>query len=521
MRNPADFTHQRRRAWPLIGCAVALLFIVGAARADAEEPYSPPEVLLLARLERTDLLLRRADSVLSGLGAANAESQLRTALGAAMNNPELTGVVLSQPLEVLWLGTEGLPFSTVWKFSTSDKEALAWALFFRSGRTGIPSGELRFDGDMAAWGHDADAVAAALRIEERVVAAAEEGTVKANLRVADFLRANDEAVRRELEAMRTRMAEALEGVEGGDAALRAARTQLNRVMALLRQTERIEIALRLIDDGVKVEFGMFPVAGTPAALFVNAQRGAPLTLPALCPAETGALFAHNMFPGSAIGEMALGLFKLNGGESGAKAGPEIAMALLLSPEPGKPVEILDIREGSAAEAIRRKWESAAAELSKDQPFLLRPVPAPEGEEGVRLAQLVPNEELLSKAGMGIFRHILGDIVLAAQETRDDITTTSVGTNPVKRLREVRALAAHPDAALSGDAGFRRVVEMLPSHPGAMIYVSPEGVRRWLALGGVYAKGPRFGVGAGLAVRQGLIEGGLVFPTDMIAGPVGP
>lgn len=490
--------------------AIILLFGLPAYGQQQNGP-SEAQALLTVHIERTDLLALKANDILRGLGAEEGGDGLLAVIGSFMDNPQLAGVDVKKPITFYQLSVKDqIAFAA--RFHPFDREALQWSLFFREVRERQSSGEIRFKGDVAAWAMSGEAAEAALEIED-VQAGGTEGSINLLLHISDYLKADAPRFQSELDAMRRRMEEALSRVEGSEGAVRAAQRQLNRTVGLLRQMDRLEFSIHPVEGGVSSRFSLSPVAGTPAALFINAAESNGLTLTEMCPPDADLVVAHNVFPAQSIGSMALGLFGLDAEEQESTS--EALTALILASDSG-PVEVVDIRKGKAADSMERKWRGAVSASTTEYPFVLRPVPAPDGEDSVRMAQLVPSGDLLPQGGIAILQYLLGEVILAAQERNGSTLITSLGTTPIRRLREIRALAGHPEGGLAREAYFQRSMDALPSPSNAIVYVSPEGIKRWLSLGGISTGIPRFGLAAGVVIKQGRIEGDLLIPTDFLS-----
>ncbi len=122
---------------------------------------------------------------------------------------------------------------------------------------------------------------------------------------------------------------------------------------------------------------------------------------------------------------------------------------------------------------------------------------------MRLAELAPDEAVLSPGGIRLFRRFLGNPVLAAQESRGDLCITAVGRAPAERVGQVESLLETKRDSLLASGVFRRSVESLPARPNALLYVSPAALGRWFALAGLSApqRSPAdaMGLAAGAAV----------------------
>jgi hypothetical protein len=94
----------------------------------------------------------------------------------------------------------------------------------------------------------------------------------------------------------------------------------------------------------------------------------------------------------------------------------------------------------------------------------------------------------------------------------------VGDNPLDRIREVRSLGKDIGSSLRHEAGFVASLEGMPRHPQLLLYVAPEGIRRWFGLAGVPGE-------AIAPVPRGLTAGFRFSPADGVlavaTAPLGP
>jgi len=377
------------------------------------------------------------------------------------------------------------------------------------------AGTIRFAGDLAAWGQDARAARAALAVPSDA-SNPNEGRIRLRLEVSQILTAFGKEFDSEVDAMKARMAEALQNAGQVEADVRSAQAELDRVVALLRQTDRLDAVLMMAGNAATLKVEALPLPGSPLSILVGAHPQGGLQLVKLCPPDALAVGGHNLAVQTAVRNLALRLI----GWGAFPAKPETAppggerlVALLVPETEEATAEFLDLRSGNGAAAARAAWDAATKSLDKEQAFFVRPIPGPENEKDVQLAQVIPNEGAL-KGGVSIVSRILGEVVLAAQESLDGVTATAVGRNPVNRLRQVRALVGRPEAALSGTAAFHRTAEGLPENPNAFFYVSPEGVTRWLRLGGMEAGMPSIGFMGGMSLAGGKISVTLMVPLDL-------
>jgi hypothetical protein len=84
------------------------------------------------------------------------------------------------------------------------------------------------------------------------------------------------------------------------------------------------------------------------------------------------------------------------------------------------------------------------------------------------------------------------------------------------VREAGALGAAEKDSLAASARFRRSIASLPEKPNLLVYISPDALRRWLALGGRASSEPipadAMGLAAGLTIGGDGVRFVLKFPT---------
>jgi hypothetical protein len=107
----------------------------------------------------------------------------------------------------------------------------------------------------------------------------------------------------------------------------------------------------------------------------------------------------------------------------------------------------------------------------------------------------------------LFGGLLGQDAKAALDTGQERTMLLVGAEPLRRVRQIRALGDGGRFSLRDEARFSASLEGMPERPQALLYVAPEGLQRWFALAGVPAQAiapvPR---GVTAAVRVSSAEG---------------
>lgn len=209
--------------------------------------------------------------------------------------------------------------------------------------------------------------------------------------------------------------------------------------------------------------------------------------------------------------LGLGFVRALNGEPATGSGRLDALTL----KGGGRIELLDIRLGAGAEAVRAQWDKLSQDLSPNRPVFLRPVPEPADLPNARMAQLVPNDAALGETASTVFRHLFGPVVLAAQLKMDDRVATVVSDEPVKRLKEMTAIARQQKEGLAAVAAFTTVISQLPDSPNLLVYASPRAVERWLALGGLTIPMPASGLGAAVRLEAEAIRAVIAVPAPVV------
>jgi hypothetical protein len=518
---------------------------IGHAAAGRERAESlPPDCLAITVIADAGAALQRADNILSALEGKPADGSLRTGLGELIRNPDFAGVDLSAPLRFFYMNPKLFPRPWVYQFGVTDPAALKKAM--SANRPEAQEGEaaLRLEGRQATWSLDAKAAESVIQWQKgggKLPEFRAAGQFQARLDVQGFLRASDAEFADAIPLMKDRIRQALErGGRTGPAVeqeIAAVQAQLDTAVAALRQMRDVDFALELDPAFVRVGLDVRLADSAPLRVLFRSHAPGDVGLLGLCPPEAGLVVVNNLSFVKAAGQMLLnmaGWTSPEKSEQGAGSGHR-ALALFLSQQPGEAnaptrVEILDLRDGDQAMEARQQWDRLARPASEPaipdhaggEPFTLHPVSAGEPEPaGVRLAEIVPDEATLQPKGLAAFRRFLGSRVQAAQECRGDTCITAIGGSPVERVRQAEALVEAKKDSLAASSRFRRSIASLPEKPNLLVYISPDALRRWLALGGRASSEPipadAMGLAAGLTIGGDGVRFVLKFPTAGILG----
>jgi hypothetical protein len=501
----------------------------------------PPGCLAAGAISDAAGAVQRAEEILSALDGKPADGSLRTGLGSLIRNPDLAGVDLSAPVRFFYMNPQLFSSPWVYQFGVTDADGLKRAM--AANRPEAQEGEvaLRLEGRQATWSLDAKAAESLIEWEKGGGKSPDfraAGQFQARLDVQGLLRAFDSQFAAEVLLMKGRAREALERRGRNDAAVEreisAVQAQLDSAVAALRQVREADFALELDPAFARVELDVRLMDSSPLRELFRAHAPGDLGLLGLCPPEASLVAVNNLSFVKAAGEMLLNMAGWPSPEKsapGAGAGHR-AVALFLSRQAGEPdaptrVEILDLRDGDQAVKARQEWDRLARPAAEPAipggvggaPFSLHPVSAAgPGAAGVRLAEIAPDEATLQPRGLAVFRRFLGSRAQAAQESRGDTCVTAIGGSPAERVRQAEALAEAKQDSLAASPRFQRSIASLPEKPNLLVYISPDALRRWFALGGRASSAPipadAMGPAAGLTIGDGA-RFVLKFPTGDI------
>ncbi len=478
-----------RRLPPMIFLGLALMAAPGFAQTSADREMAeslPPDCLAAGAVSDSAVAIRRAGEILSALGGKPADASLRTGLGSLIRNPELAGVDLSAPIRFFYMNPKLFPRPWVYQFSVTDAEALKKAVAEKGAEKQEGEVTLVLNGRQATWSLDAKAAESVIQWQKaggKAPALRVAGQFQARLDVQAYLRASDADFAAEVLLMKGRVREALQrGGRNGpeiEKEISAVQAQLDSAVAALRQVRDADFAIEFDPDFVRVALDVRLADSAPLRQLFRAHAPGGLSLLDLCPPEAGLVVVNNLSFVKAAGRMFLNMAgwpSPEKSEPGAGSGHR-AIALFLTRPPDQPdaptrVEILDLRDGDQAVKARQEWdrlarpatEPAVPDQAAGEPFSLHPVGAEEpGPDGMRLAEIVPDEAALQPKELAVFRRFLGSRVQAAQECRDDTCVTAIGGSPAEPRAPGR----------SSRGGEEGIADGFPSVPDEHRFVAGE------------------------------------------------
>lgn len=305
-----------------------------------------------------------------------------------------------------------------------------------------------------------------------------------------------------LEAMKARMAEAAREHAPGDEnrIATAARMQLDLAYWAFRQADRVVADLLVSQEDAFVSASLVPSEGSLLAAILGAQPQGGLDLAEQLPGDAIAVAAHAL----SLPEMLAGLMAVMGfGQprtGGGQPAGAAAFALLPSSTPEASFEAFALASGARAAAWRERWVA----LAQGSGWLrLDPVPAEGADElDAEAARPVLNASAMPPGLARLFARLFGEEPLAAMAAGDGWAALALSHEPFARFRAMAPGLQSPAPAL------RNALARFPTDSHAMLYVSPQGIAKWLALGGRHVPTPEEGDGGlALALRIQPVEAG--------------
>ena len=493
-------------------------------------PGLPEDCLVAGVLTDARALCRLAGELLVAVDGKSDADRLLRRIGERLQNPTLAGVDLSSPIRFFYMNPRKYQGPWVYQFAVSDPAALKRAMARRSKETARLSVSMK--GNQATAFLDALAGKDLMRSLETHPAELvfnTRGRLRLRMNVPLTLRVYQRELTHQIEEMKWRMRWAVNRAPsqaGAELEIAQWHQDLNAILLLLGQVRETECGIEPALDFAAFHIRVEPFPGSALAAFVAAHPQGSQALLRRCPSDATLLVTHNIMIADAVRNLilrTLDLRKLVAVREPVKpSGGHAAFALLPSPAPGSRFEALELRSGATAKMALNRWKRFAEPLAEtaSQPILLRPIKSEQQlPEGLRIAEVIPNEEALGASGVNAIRFLFGRRTRAALELGDEGSVLVVGRNPLTRIRQIRELAKDKGASLRLDEAFVRSLELLPDNPNLLAYVSPRGIRQWLMLAGVSPDtlSPiRTGVAVGLkASPDGVLIGSLRLPTRPI------
>jgi len=526
---------------------VALLLVLFAASTDAsaagsttlqgrasfppasslQPPAStPPDCLIAGRFDDVKSLCDRLGEILSAMDGSTDGKYLLGNVGAKLRNPAFAGVNLSAPIRFFLMSPKKFSDPWVFQFGVTDADALKKAIK-RHGAEG-EAGHLYLRGSQATWSLN-EAAAATLRSWQESHPGATvlraSGQLSLRLHVLQIMEQYEEEVVLQARRMKARMRQALDRREEepiNPQEVSAAETELDAVIALLRQVADVDLGIEMTREYGRISLDAATLPGTPLRGLVTSHPTCSMEL-GNCPGDAMIVVAHNIALMNAVRNMvvrALGL-----GSAGlfqqrpaAQSGHTV-LAAFISPAAEAPLEVLELCDGARALAALGRWQrfEAPDSTGRELPFVLRPLPVEQADDGVlRLAAIVLNESVLGPAGMQAAQRLFGPNPKAVLSLHDGRSASAVGRSPLRHIRQVMALHTGKGQSLRSNPSFSHLVAGTPDHPNFLVYVSPDGIRNWLKLAGLTPDEPRSDerglIGWARFTEQGQIAAAVRIPT---------
>ena len=491
-------------------------------------------------------------------GSRQAAALLR-GLGARINNPSLAGVNLKAPIHFFFMDPKKYSSPWVYRFGVTDATALKKAIAesyepAAPGRASDdrvfqpPVGTVEIKGEQATWWLDvqaADSVQRWLASHHDGVGFRRKGQLVLRAHVPEILRVFDAEIKSHVAKMKARMREALEKSPQGlqrERAVSSAQTDLETVLALLQQVSKAEMDIEVAHDHARVSLDVTAMPGSPLAEFIKAHPAGSLELLRCCPNDALVVVAHNLairdtlrnmfmqvlgwpqkkdVPGLPAASFALAATAA----AAASADGHTAFALFSSGVAEAPAEIMELRSGQLVAGALERWRDHSVPTASDKslPYYFRVLPQDNpGPESVQLADVLLDETVLGSSGVNLVHWLFGPRPRAALGVWDKRSAFLVGAAPAQRLERIRALSNFSRGkALLSDRQFTGSLAGLPGRkPNLIVYVSPVGLRKWLALaGGKILQEPdseEYGLAASVTfLPEDTIRGVLQVPTEVL------
>ena len=501
-----------RRSFYRVAVAAAVCLLLSAAgaqaaagqQATAGAPPAPSQCLLAGRIaDPADLLQRLARPLRAADGRTEA-ADLAQALAARMGLPDATCLDLSQPVDFLYLTPAKHADPWVFRFRTTDAARLREAL---AGSHSLVCER----GTLVTATRNPDAAPGELwaAVERSALSAPRRGQLSVRADVQGLLQVFDADVERQIQLMKERMEATLhrpfvpEATAGETAEFQA---QLDRAFLIARQVDRAEMWVDLTDERALLGVHASPLQGSLLSVLLGLQPRGSLDALRRCPDDAIIALLHRFRVGRQLLRAPLDRLRQVLGTSEAPEEPAAeVLAALPRPGDGRRVQLLLQSTGSNPGRPARLWEALANTPTSAHPLplTLEPIePEDRTMSGVRTADVLPHDNWAA-----IFGGLLGEGAKAALDAGEERSTLLVGAQPLRRVRQIRALGNGGDFSLRDEARFSASLEGIPERPQALLYVAPEGLERWFALAGVPAQAiapvPR---GVTAAVHVSSVEG---------------
>jgi len=516
-----------------------------APSADDRYVSLPPGCLVAGRIDDLPALSVATGKLLQYVDERADAAYLLSRAGNVVASPDLTGINLAAPVHFYYMNPKLYPAPWVFQFELKDQSAFLFSLAARGvvvgeqGRGvfrlhGLPgrgrddnTAEMCIRENRVTWYGTPEAGAVVLRWAGESGRAPDfttSGQVRLLVDVPQCLETYRSELDKQVNLMKTRMREAVErrgDYAGREAEIAATQGQLDTVRTLLEQVGRCEVAIGMRGDGLRIAVVGTPRPHTTLAGIVRSHPPASLEVLRSCPQDALVVVFHNLSIVQTLRRKLAGFLGHAGARALAWMTPDspgatlIALFLVNAPVEGDGAgrwlaEILELRDGARASDAAKRWHGWTETNSGggEWPFTLRlrsvpeVLPRPGGvgnhEERLWLADVSLKESQLGSDGCRVVERIFGKNLQVAQWLSPHRSIFVLGGSPLQRLQQIGGLSASGGASLATAEEFRRTVAEMPHPPNLLIFVAPEGVRRWLVLGGLPDHVPILAEDTGLA-----------------------
>ena len=466
-----------------------------------ETEKADPVCLLSGRADDLRTLCRHLDELLVLFDPDTESDYLLKSAGRLIRNPQFSGVNLEAPIHFFILDPKTYPHPLVVQFKITNPLAVTQAAEAYSRAEG--RGHLIVDGSNATWSLDPDAGIALRTLQEEGkmdAAFRAEGQLALRLHLSRIMTLFEKEIIAQTYDMKERMAEALMRVPDRAAAQRevaAAQAEIDKLLALLRQVEDIDLSIHVSRDAARLAMDIKPVANSLLAAAISAHPQASSDLFAKCPLDAGIVLAKNIdvsavlrrmiarWLDARVPEFLLGNQPAEGGNSNSLT------ALFLPGDSQEFVGVLELCDGKRAQDALTRWQNLQKSGGGKQPVSLKPYqPAEPPIQGIEAAEIV-FAETLDPGIRRFLQRILGPKPRAALLMKDERSISVAGQSPLKMIERVCTLKTQRENGLLSSPSLASVGHD-GSWPNALVYVAPISVCKWLAMAGMRPEAPSDG-----------------------------
>ncbi len=468
-----------------------LLSLAAPAPADACPDCAMPEEqgvsLVTVRLASARQLAQNIGETLGGPGVDADPALVPELLGLRVPRDVAEAAFGACRVEFFYART-GTREGWVWRFQVEDEQARR--RLYRALRHRYPGRHFRTDRNSIISAPHPDLMAG-LPVEPDAEPTA---GVTVEISPAALLAAFEEPVSAHVELMKERMAAALTELAGDIQHLEKQKliAELDLLLWALRQFDRAEISADVKADRVEASVQLRAQPGSPLAALLASLPPGRTDLLERCPADAGAVFYTGLVRPT-VQELMLRPLGLSSLADSPAAG-HFLLALLPARNASAQVEGLLLASDGAA--LQSRWDALSRDGSAGMAISLRPLDA-DDETDVRLAVVSMADADGGGHGARFARWLFGEPLVAGLALEERFAAMALGPQPAKTLA---SLGRRRHAPLVSEAAFRETTDGFPAAPQVFLYVSPDAVSAWMALGGNPQEPPETGLAAAVALE---------------------